>query len=304
MLLDLDLLLGIGLFAVSSFLILGLRDWRLGDRFLSGPAVMGIVNVTPDSFSDGGQHLDPHRAARHAESLVEAGAAILDIGGASSRPGADPVPVEDELRRILPVLERLAPVISVPLSIDTANPEVARRALAAGASIVNDITAGTGDAGMLPLAAETGASIVLMHMKGAPKTMQRAPTYANVVEEVYDYLASRVEAAETAGIASDRIAIDPGIGFGKTLEHNLELLRRLERFQALRRPILIGTSRKRFLGALTGRPVSDRVAGTIASGLWAVGAGADILRVHDVAAMSDALTIWQAIRKVEKTNKH
>ncbi|RUL86228.1 dihydropteroate synthase [Tautonia sociabilis] len=257
---------------------------------------MGILNLTPDSFSDGGLAPDLDAAVSRAEQLVADGADLLDLGGESSRPGADPVPLEEEIRRVLPVVEALAGRIGVPLSIDTTKPEVAERALRAGASVINDIRGLSGDDRMPKIVAESGAAVVLMHMKGSPKTMQRNPTYADVVTEVYDELARLVERAEASGIERSRIAVDPGIGFGKTADHNWELLRRLGRLEGIGCSILVGTSRKRFLGDLTGRGVGDRAAASVASSLLAIEAGADIVRVHDVAAMADAVKVWSAIK--------
>ncbi|MBE7459297.1 MAG: dihydropteroate synthase [Zoogloeaceae bacterium] len=264
---------------------------------LERPLVMGIVNVTPDSFSDGGRHCDTARAAAHARQLVEAGADILDIGGESSRPGAQSVSVEEELRRVLPVVEALAGE-GIPLSVDTVKPEVMRQAVAAGASIINDIAALRAP-GALEAAAESGAAICLMHMQGEPRTMQADPRYGDVVAEVCDFLAQRVAAAQAAGIAAERIIVDPGFGFGKRLEHNLALLRHLHRFGGLGACILAGLSRKSMLGELTGRKVSQREAASMAAALLAARNGARILRVHDVAAMKDALAVWQAVDNQE-----
>jgi dihydropteroate synthase len=259
------------------------------------PRVMGIVNVTPDSFSDGGRFHAVDEAIGHALRLVDEGADLLDIGGESSRPGAEPVPLDEELRRVLPVVEAVARRVSVPISIDTTKAEVARRALEAGAAIVNDIQA-LGGAPELPrLAAETGAGVVLMHMAGTPRTMQKDPHYDDVVGEVVAFLEARVAAAEAAGIPRTRIAVDPGIGFGKTGAHNLVILRNLDRFATLGCAILVGTSRKRFLGTLTGRSPAERAVATVASSLAAVVRGASVVRVHDVAAMVDAIKVWSAI---------
>lgn len=259
------------------------------------PRVMGIVNVTPDSFSDGGRFQAADEAVGHALRLVDEGADLLDIGGESSRPGAGPVPLDEELRRVLPVIETVAQRVAVPISIDTTKAEVARRALEAGASIINDIQA-LGGAPELPrLAAETGAGVVLMHMAGTPRTMQQDPHYNDVVGEVVAFLQARIAAAETAGIPRTRIAVDPGIGFGKTGAHNLVILRNLDRFATLGCTLLVGTSRKRFLGTLTGRPPAERAVATVASSLAAVVRGASVVRVHDVAAMVDAIKVWSAI---------
>ena len=256
---------------------------------------MGIVNVTPDSFSDGGLAAGLEAAVAHALRLVEEGADLLDIGGESSRPGAEPVPLDEEIRRVVPVVEALAPRVRVPISVDTTKAEVARRAIAAGASIVNDIQALDGDPDLARVVAESSAGVVLMHMAGTPRTMQADPRYGDVVAEVRDYLARRIDAVENLGIARARVAIDPGIGFGKTLTHNLELLRNLDQFATLGCAVLIGTSRKGLLGTLTGRPVDQRAVASVVSSLAAAARGADVVRVHDVAAMVDAIKTWTAI---------
>jgi dihydropteroate synthase len=257
--------------------------------------VMGIVNVTPDSFSDGGRYLDPQQAIEHALELEREGAAILDIGGESTRPGAEPVSLDEELRRVVPVLEALAGRASaVQLSIDTAKAAVARAALDAGATFVNDVTALRGDPEMAEVIARSGADCCLMHMLGEPRTMQHDPHYDDVVGEVKAFLEARLAFAIAAGIEERRIVLDPGIGFGKKLEHNLELLRRLDEFLTLGRPVSIGTSRKSFLGRLTGRTVGDRIAGTIATNVLAYERGARVFRVHDVAPVRDALVVTAA----------
>ncbi len=262
---------------------------------LDRPRIMGIVNVTPDSFSDGGDFLDPTVAVAHGRALVDQGADILDIGGESTRPGAAPTGPDDELARVLPVIEGLAG-IGVPLSIDTRRAGVMRRAVAAGASIVNDVTALTGDPDSLDTVARLGVSVVLMHMRGEPGTMQDNPSYGDVVSEVRDYLADRVSACEKAGIPRQRIAVDPGIGFGKTLTHNLSLFAHLDRLDDIGCPVLLGASRKRFIAGLCGDVApKDRLAGSLAAALRGVAAGARILRVHDVAATRQALTVWTAI---------
>ena len=260
---------------------------------LAEPVLMGIVNVTPDSFSDGGRLACPRAAVDHALRLHDAGAAILDVGGESTRPGAAPVPVDEELRRVLPVIEALAQRGHV-VSIDSRKPEVMRAAPAAGAAMVNDVAALQAP-GALEVVAASGAAVCLMHMQGAPQTMQQAPRYADVVEDVKTFLAERVAAAGRAGIGRERLVIDPGFGFGKTLEHNLELLGKLDSLLELGLPILAGMSRKAMLGALTGRPVGEREFAGVAAHLVAVAHGASILRVHNVAAMHDALTIWKAV---------
>jgi dihydropteroate synthase len=257
--------------------------------------VMGIVNVTPDSFFDGGLYLDARAAIDHGLALERAGATILDVGGESTRPGANPVPEDEELRRVLPVIEGLrARDSGAQLSIDTSKAPVARAALAAGATLVNDVTALRGDPGMAEVIAAAGADCCLMHMLGEPRTMQRDPRYGDVVSEIKAFLEQRLSIAVAAGVAEERILVDPGIGFGKTTEHNLELLRRLDEIVALGRPVVIGTSRKSFLGKITARPVEDRIAATIATNLVAYQRGARVFRVHDVAPIHDALAITAA----------
>jgi dihydropteroate synthase len=257
---------------------------------------MGIVNVTPDSFSDGGRSRTPEDALAHALRLVDEGAEILDVGGESSRPGAEPVPVVEELRRVIPVVEALSGRVDVPISVDTTKAEVARRALDAGAIIINDIRALEGDPAMARVVADRGAGVVLMHMAGTPRTMQVDPRYEDVVAEVRDALAARIVEVERLGIPRVRIAIDPGIGFGKTFAHNLELLRNLDQFANLGCAVLIGTSRKGFLGTLTGRPVDRRETASVVSSLAAALKGANVVRVHDVAPMADAIKTWTAIQ--------
>jgi dihydropteroate synthase len=256
--------------------------------------LMGVVNVTPDSFSDGGLYLDAEAAVAHGRELVGQGAAILDVGGESTRPGAEEVPEDEELRRVVPVIEGLAEV-GAEISVDTSKAAVAAAALEAGASIVNDVTALRGDGGMAAICAERGATVVLMHMLGNPRTMQANPVYADVVGDVKAFLAERVEAAVAAGIAAERIWLDPGIGFGKTAEHNLELLRRLGELRELGRPLVIGTSRKSFIGRVDGSAASERLGGTIASSVWAAAEGADVLRVHDVAEVGQAMALANAV---------
>jgi dihydropteroate synthase len=258
------------------------------------PRAMGIVNATPDSFSDGGLAFTFEDAIKRAEGLVAEGADILDIGGESSRPGAVDVSIEEEIRRVIPVVTALAQRISVPISVDTTEPEVARLALDAGASIINDIR-GLEDPAMLAHAAGSDAGVVLMHMQGNPRTMQINPQYVDVLAEVLAFLTDRIERAERAGIARERIAIDPGIGFGKTAEHNLTLLRNLDRFASLGCAILIGTSRKRFLGSVTGRDASGRMIASVISSLAGCVRGASVVRVHDVGAMVDAVKVWGEI---------
>src|SRR3954453_20562174 len=253
---------------------------------------MGVVNVTPDSFSDGGRYLDARTAIGHGEQLAAEGAAILDVGGESTRPGADPVSAQEELRGVVPVVEGLAGVARI--SIDTSKVAVAAAALDAGADYVNDVTAFRGDPDLAGLVAERGVDCCLMHMLGEPRTMQRDPRYDDVVSDVKAFLEARMDAAVAAGVAEARIRLDPGIGFGKTVAHNLELLRRLDELVELGRPIVIGTSRKTFLGRLTGRDVAERVHGTTATCVMAFERGARIFRVQDVAAVSDALTVAAA----------
>ncbi|TWG88690.1 dihydropteroate synthase [Luteimonas sp. J16] len=265
--------------------------------------VMGIVNVTPDSFSDGGEHFDPDAAVAHGLRLVEEGADILDVGGESTRPGAEAVPVEEELRRVVPVVEALARATTVPVSVDTYRPQVMRAAVAAGAGMINDVYALRHE-GALDAAAELGVPVVLMHMLGEPRTMQDAPVYDDVVADVHRFLAERIFAAEMAGIPKRRILVDPGFGFGKTTAHNLQLLARLERFTELGVPVLAGLSRKRTIGELTGRgEPRDRLHGSVAAHLVAAQRGAGIVRVHDVAATVDALKVWQAVAEVPEPRR-
>jgi dihydropteroate synthase len=256
--------------------------------------IMGIVNVTPDSFSDGGLFLDPERAIRHARELLAGGADLLDIGGESTRPGARAVTAEEELARVAPVIAGMLGD-GAPISIDTSKLAVAEAALEAGAEIVNDVTALRAEPELAGLCAQRDCGLVLMHMRGTPRTMQENPTYDDVVEDVKAFLAERIEFATAAGVAEERIWIDPGIGFGKTVDHNLELLRRLREVRELGRPIVIGTSRKSFLGKLTGREVDERLGGTVASNVLALRAGADVFRVHDVAEVDQALRVAEAI---------
>jgi dihydropteroate synthase len=257
------------------------------------PIVMGVVNVTPDSFSDGGEWLDPAAAIAHGRELIAQGAQILDVGGESTRPGAQPVTAAEELRRVLPVLEGLAGA-GARLSIDTSKAAVAAAALDAGATIVNDVTALRGDRAMAALVAERGCEVCLMHMLGEPRTMQRDPRYGNVVDDVRAFLAARLAVAVEAGIDESRVWLDPGIGFGKTIDHNLELIARLDEIVALGRPVVVGTSRKSFLGRITGRDAGERVPGTIATNVLALARGARVFRVHDVAQARDALLVAAA----------
>jgi dihydropteroate synthase len=262
---------------------------------LDRPRVIGIVNVTPDSFSDGGEHATTASAIAHGLKLAEEGADALDIGGESTRPGADEVPIEEELRRVIPVIEGLVAATSLPLSIDTSKPEVMRAAVAAGAGMINDVYALRRE-GALEAAAALGVPVILMHMLGEPRSMQESPRYDDVVADVHRFLAERIFAAEMSGIPKSRLVVDPGFGFGKTIEHNLALLARLERFVELGVPVLAGLSRKRTIGELTGRTdPHDRVHGSVAAHLIAAQRGARLLRVHDVAATVDALKVWEAV---------
>jgi len=261
---------------------------------MTAARIMGIVNVTPDSFSDGGLYLDPEAAIAHGRELVAEGADILDVGGESTRPGAAEVGAAEEIRRVVGVIEALTAGGAV-VSVDTSKAEVAAAAIDGGATIVNDVTA-LADPAMAPLCAERGVELVLMHMQGTPRTMQENPDYDEVVADVRDFLATRIESAVSAGVAEERIWIDPGIGFGKTVEHNLELIKRLGELRALGRPILLGASRKSFLGKITGSEVGDRIGGSLAAALIGVQAGADAVRVHDVAATRDALAVLEATR--------
>ncbi len=259
------------------------------------PRIMGIVNVTPDSFSDGGRWFGTDAAIAHGLQLEAEGADILDIGGESTRPGAEPVGVDEELARVVPVVAALARQGRVPISVDTRNAEVMRRAADAGARIINDVAALGHGSDSVRVAAETGLPVVLMHAQGDPRTMQLDPRYDDVVLDVYDWLAARVDACEAAGIARERIVVDPGIGFGKTLEHNLALLASLGILHGLGCPVLLGASRKRFIGRLCGdAPASERMPGSVAAALMGAAQGAQFLRVHDVAATRQALTVWEA----------
>jgi dihydropteroate synthase len=270
---------------------LQLRTRRLD---LSAPVIMGVLNVTPDSFSDGGRFITPGAAVAHGLEMAGEGAALLDIGGESTRPGAAPVTADEELARVVPVIEALAAAGAPPVSIDTAKPEVMLAAARAGAEMINDVRALRAP-GALEAAAASGCAVCLMHMQGEPGTMQAAPAYADVVEEVYGFLAARIEACVAAGIEPARIVVDPGFGFGKTLTHNLLLMKRLERFMGLGVPVLVGVSRKSMLGAVTGRPVEQRLAGGLALAALAVWAGARIIRSHDVAATLDAAGMTAAV---------
>jgi dihydropteroate synthase len=262
---------------------------------LTLPKVMGVLNVTPDSFSDGGRYVSHAWALEHAEAMIEAGAVIIDVGGESTRPGAAPVSVEEELRRVIPVVEQLARSGRAVVSVDTSTPQVIRAAIAAGATLINDVRA-LQRPGALEAAAGADCAVCLVHMQGEPDTMQRRPEYTDVVAEVKHYLQGRVAACEAAGIDRERVVIDPGFGFGKTVAHNLALVRQLPELLALRLPVLLGMSRKSTIGVITGRPEGERVAGSLALAVAAVLRGAHIIRAHDVAETVDALKIAHAVQ--------
>jgi len=273
--------------------------WQLRTRTLALgelPLLMGIVNVTPDSFSDGGRYFDADKAITYGMQLAAEGADILDVGGESTRPGAAPIDAREELRRVMPVLEALCEKTDLPVSIDTSKALVAKSAIDAGAEIINDVTALEGDPDMLPLAVESGCGVCLMHKQGSPRTMQDEPVYADVVAEVFEYLRIRRDALLAAGVSQDRIAVDPGIGFGKTTRHNIQLLANIGRLHDLDCPVLVGHSRKRFLADLAPRPPSpaDRLPGTIGVAMSLARQRAQILRVHDVAAVRQALLLFRA----------
>jgi len=274
-----------------SFLLLmnNLQQALLNNR----PLIMGVVNVTPDSFSDGGRYTTTEKATELVQRLIEEGADILDIGGESTRPGSQPVTLNEELSRVIPVIE-FAVKQNIPVSVDTSKPEVMRAAMLAGASMINDIKALQAP-GALEAAVENSAIVCLMHMQGQPDTMQNTPQYEDVVAEVKIFLEQRIQAAVSAGIPTERIIIDPGFGFGKTLEHNLTLLRQLDQFSSINRPILVGISRKSMLGAITGNDVNHRVHASVAAALLAVSKGVKIVRVHDIKATHDALSVYGAI---------
>jgi dihydropteroate synthase len=260
---------------------------------------MGVLNVTPDSFSDGGLFLDPSAAVDHAQTLVAKGADVIDVGGESTRPGAAPVSAENELERVVPVIEAIAAQISVPISVDTSKPEVITAAVAAGAGMINDVRA-LRLPGALEAAAAAGVPVCLMHMQGTPASMQQKPAYADVIEEVSAFLSERVSACVAGGIPRDRILLDPGFGFGKTMEHNLALLAGIERLCEPGLPVLVGISRKSMIGSLTGREVRDRLAGSLAAAVLAVERGARVVRVHDPAETRDALRVAWAVRGAER----
>ena len=274
----------------------GTRPWS------PGPVVVGILNVTPDSFSDGGDFLDPEAAAEHAASMLDEGAGIIDVGGESTRPGSDPVPREEEIRRVVPVIERiLAARPEAVISVDTYRSETAAAALEAGARIVNDVTALRGDPRMAPVVADAQCPVILMHMQGEPKTMQREPRYEDVVSEVRDFLRSRAEHAVSAGVRPEDIIVDPGIGFGTNLDHNLALLRNLQAVVDLGFPVLIGVSRKRFIGSITGvEEAAERVFGTVATTVLAYEKGATLFRVHDVRSNREALAVAEAVHHASR----
>jgi dihydropteroate synthase len=272
--------------------------WQCRDRafdLANRTLVMGIVNITPDSFSDGGKYFAPEAAITHARRLLAEGADLLDLGAESTRPGAPPVPADEQWRRLSPVLEALARETEACLSVDTASASVAKRALAAGAHVVNDVTA-MRDPAMAEVVAGAGAGLVLMHMRGTPADMQRDPSYHDAASEVAAHLAFRLEAARAAGIARDCVALDPGIGFGKTMQHSLELVARLESLTAFGRPVLVGVSRKSFIGRLLDRPVDQRLEGSLAAAAVAVFLGARIVRTHDVSATAPAVRVAEALR--------
>lgn len=283
--------------AITSF------EWHCRGRVLTPGRpvlVMGILNVTPDSFSDGGKFTTTEAAVARGEQLVAEGADLLDVGGESSRPGSQPIPLEEELSRVVPVVRELARRTSVPISVDTTKAEVARQALDAGAAIINDITALSGDSDMPAVVAPSGAGVILMHMQGTPATMQQNPTYIDVAAEVFGYLEARLHALANLGIAGDRAALDPGFGFGKARRHNLELLVRLPELGRLGRPVCLGVSRKGILGQLLNRPVEERLAGSLALAAYALGLGAaHVVRVHDVAQTRDVVTVFRVLDELQ-----
>jgi dihydropteroate synthase len=276
--------------------------WRVGDLELDcaeRTLIMGIINVTPDSFSDGGRFLDHRAAVEHAMGMVDDGADIVDVGGESTRPGSDPVSPEEERDRVVPVIETLASKVPVPISVDTRKPAVVKAAVDAGAVIVNDVSGGR-DPAMFRVVEAARVGIVLMHMKGEPKTMQQRPHYDDVVGEVHEYLRERIEAATFAGIDPSRLCIDPGIGFGKDLQHNLAILRHVDALLDLGRPVLVGPSRKRFIGTLLDLPEDERVEGTAAAVAWVAARGAHIVRVHDVKEMVRVVRMIDAIARADR----
>lgn len=276
----------------------GWSDWAFGDRSLdlSETHVMGVVNVTPDSFSDGGRFIKANAALEQARRLMAAGASILDVGGESTRPGATPVSVQQELDRVIPVVESLAREAGVVLSVDTSTPEVMREAARAGAHLINDVRALSRE-GALQAAADTGLAVCLMHMQGQPGTMQMSPEYDDVVAEVERYLAERIAACEAAGLQRQQLLVDPGFGFGKTLGHNLSLLKHLRRFTQWGCPVLVGMSRKSMIGDVLNKPVDQRLYGSLAAAVAAAMNGASIVRVHDVAETADAIAVINALHQ-------
>jgi dihydropteroate synthase len=275
--------------------------WRVAERVIDCSArthVMGVINVTPDSFSDGGRFFDPEVAVAAGISMAGEGADFLDVGGESTRPGSEPVPPSDEIDRVVPVIKRLVGEVDIPISVDTRKAEVARVALDAGASIVNDVTAGS-DPEMFEVVREAGAGMVLMHMRGDPKTMQQLTDYDDVVAEVRAYLADRVEAAVTAGIERERLAVDPGLGFAKTAEHSLLLMKEIGALLDIGRPLVVGPSRKSFIGKVLGTEVDDRLEGTAGAVAWLASQGAHVVRVHDVKEMVRVTRVVDAIRHAE-----
>ena len=275
-------------------MILRARDFHF--VFPRPALLMGIVNVTPDSFSDGGEFFETSSAVNRAQKVIEEGADIIDIGGESTRPNATPVGPEEELRRVIPVIQELAAMVQVPISIDTLKPAVARASLQAGASMVNDIGASRDDPEMWRVVAEAGAGYVAMHMQGSPQTMQRNPSYEDVVREVDGFFADRLARLKAAGVSGDQVVLDVGIGFGKTTEHNLQLLAALSGFRRWKRPLLLGLSRKSFLGLVAGgTAVAERLPGSLAGACWGVAAGVNIIRTHDVAATRQALSLTEAV---------
>jgi dihydropteroate synthase len=283
---------------------MGTLAWHLAKQTLTfgrRPLVMGVVNVTPDSFSDGGRFDDTDKAVTHGLELVRQGADLLDIGGESTRPGAGPVSVDEELRRVLPVVEALARQTAVPIAVDTSKASVARQCLERGAQVINDVTALSGDADMANVVGQFHAGVVLMHMQGTPATMQEKPHYDNVVAELLRFFRRRLKACRAAGIQASRVAIDPGIGFGKALEHNLTILARLKELQRLGQPVLLGVSRKGFIGTILNRPVGERLIGSLAAICYAAASGAvQVVRVHDVGETREAMTLCGKIGEYRK----
>lgn len=276
--------------------------WHCGAyrlNYARRPLIMAVLNITPDSFSDGGQFFDPDQAVEQALRMEAEGADLIDMGGESTRPGAEPVSVEEEIRRVVPVVERLAKQLAIPLSIDTTKSEVARRAIEAGASIINDVSGFMRDPQMLSVAANENSGLVIMHSKGTPQTMQRHPRYRDLIGEIYHFLSDRIDAAVSQGIPRTRIVVDPGIGFGKTANHNLKILHRLGDFADLGVPLLIGPSRKSFIGRILDLPPSERLEGTAAAAAIAVFQGARIIRVHDIKPLIRVVRVAEAIRKEE-----